>query len=174
MATPRPLGEFEQLVLLAILQRQADAHGVGIGRALEDDAGRSVSRGALYTTLDRLESKGLVRWKLAAGGDERARLPRRVYAVTTKGLAAVQGIALDPARVLTNIVIFDVQGTGRTAAEISEQLAAKKVLCSATEKYSVRMVTHCDVDRAGNDIALAAIAQVVAEKAPASAAHSPT
>jgi DNA-binding PadR family transcriptional regulator len=90
MATPRPLGEFEQLVLLAILRLQADAHGVGIGRALEEDAGRSVSRGALYTTLDRLESKGFVRWKIAPGGDERARLPRRAYTVTAKGLAAVR------------------------------------------------------------------------------------
>lgn len=88
-----------------------------------------------------------------------------------KGLAAAKGIALDPARVVTNIVIFDVRGTGRTAAEISEQLAAKNVLCSATEKYSVRMVTHSDVDRAQIDTALSAIAQVTAEKAPAAAAH---
>ena len=88
-----------------------------------------------------------------------------------KGLAAVKGIALDPARVVTNIVIFDVRGTGRTAAEIGGQLAAKKVLCSATEKYSVRMVTHCDVDRAGIDAGLAAVAQVLSEKAPVAAAH---
>ena len=87
-----------------------------------------------------------------------------------QGLAAVKGIALDAARVVTNIVIFDVRGTSRTAAEICEQLAAKKVLCSATEKYSVRMVTHCDVDRASIDAALSAIAQAVSEKAPAAAA----
>ena len=88
-----------------------------------------------------------------------------------KGLAAVKGIALDPARVVTNIVIFGVRETNRTAAEICEQLKAKKVLCSATEKYSVRMVTHCDVDRTAIDAALSAVAQVVAEKAPAAAAH---
>ncbi len=88
-----------------------------------------------------------------------------------KGLAAVTGIALDAARVVTNIVIFDVRGTGRTAAQICAQLAGKKVLCSATDKYSVRMVTHCDVDRAGIDAALAAMAQVLAEKTPAAAAH---
>jgi DNA-binding PadR family transcriptional regulator len=90
MPSARPLGEFEQLVLLAVLRLQAEAHGVGIGRALEADAGRSVSRGALYTTLDRLEAKGFIRWKLAAGGDERGRLPRRVYLVTARGLAAVR------------------------------------------------------------------------------------
>jgi threonine aldolase len=88
-----------------------------------------------------------------------------------KGLAAIKGIALDPARVVTNIVIFDVRGTGRTTAEICEQLAGKRVLCSATDKHSVRMVTHCDVDHAGIDAALAVVAQVVAERAPEAAAH---
>jgi threonine aldolase len=88
-----------------------------------------------------------------------------------KGLAAVKRIALDPARVVTNIVIFDVHRTGRTAAEICEQLAVKKVLCSATEKHSVRMVTHCDVDRAGIDAALAAVAQVLNRELPAAAVH---
>jgi threonine aldolase len=88
-----------------------------------------------------------------------------------KGLATVEGIALDPAQVVTNIIIFDVRATNRTAAEVCEQLAAKRVLCSATDKYSVRMVTHCDVDRAGIDAALAAVAQVAAEKSPAAATH---
>lgn len=87
---PLYLGEFEQLVLLAILRLGEDAHGVGIGRELEAQAGRVVSRGSLYTTLDRLEQKSLVRWKIAPGGDERARLPRRLYTVTTRGLTSVR------------------------------------------------------------------------------------
>lgn len=90
MTPPLPLGEFEQLVLLAILQLGPDAYGVGIGRKLEDDAGRTVSRGALYTTLDRLEDKGLVRWKLAAGSADRDRLPRRIYTLSARGLAAIR------------------------------------------------------------------------------------
>jgi len=88
--TPLPLGEFEQLVLLAILQLGPDAYGVGVGRRLEDDIGRGVSRGALYTTLDRLEDKGLVRWKLAAGGVDRGRLPRRIYSLSARGLASIR------------------------------------------------------------------------------------
>ena len=90
--TPPPLylGEFEQLVLLAILRLGPDAYGVGIGRELESQAGRVVSRGSLYTTLDRLEHKSLVRWRIAAGGDERGRLPRRVYTVTARGLASLR------------------------------------------------------------------------------------
>lgn len=87
---PIYLGEFEQLVLLAILRLAADAHGVAIGRELEAQAGRAVSRSALYTTLDRLEQKQLVRWKIAMGGEERGRLPRRVYSVTARGLASIR------------------------------------------------------------------------------------
>jgi len=92
MASPPPryVGEFEQLVLLAILRLGADAHGVAIARELEAQAGRVVSRGSLYTTLDRLEQKQLVRWKIAPGGDERARLPRRVYTLTARGLASIR------------------------------------------------------------------------------------
>ena len=89
-APPLYLGEFEQLVLLAILRLGSDAHGVGIGRELEAQAGRAVSRGSLYTTLDRLEQKQLLRWKILPGGDERGRLPRRLYSVTARGLVSIR------------------------------------------------------------------------------------
>jgi PadR family transcriptional regulator PadR len=88
--SPPYLGEFEHLVLLAILQLGPEAYGVGIGRELEANAGRRVARGALYTTLDRLEDKGLVRWKFEPGGDERGRVPRRIYTLTALGLAAIR------------------------------------------------------------------------------------
>ena len=94
MADPAYLGEFEQLVLLSVLRAaQADASaasGAAVARELEDRAGRRVSRGALYTTLDRLEGKGLLRWKIATGGPERGSLPRRAYAVTPRGMEAVR------------------------------------------------------------------------------------
>ena len=67
MATPAYLGEFEQLLLLAVLRLGVEAYGGDIARELEARAGRTVSRGALYTSLDRLEDKGLVRWKVADG-----------------------------------------------------------------------------------------------------------
>ncbi len=86
-----------------------------------------------------------------------------------RGLAGSRGIALDPERVVTNIVIFDVRGTGRTAAEICDQLAKKNVLCSPTDKYLVRMVTHCDVDRAGIERALAATGELLVARAPVAA-----
>lgn len=90
MAEPAYLGEFEQLVLLAVLRLGAGASGATVARELEDQAGRRVSRGALYTTLDRLEQKGLLRWKLALGGAERDALPRRAYSVTPRGVEAVR------------------------------------------------------------------------------------
>ncbi len=72
-----------------------------------------------------------------------------------EGLAKIPGIAADPKKVQTNIVIFDVRGTGRTAIEICGALSQKKILAGPTDKYAVRMVTHYDVDRAGIDRALA-------------------
>lgn len=84
------LGEFEHLLLLAVLRLGTDAYGAGIARELEARAARSVSRGALYTSLDRLEDKGLVRWKVAAGTEQRDGLPRRVYTVTPAGVAALR------------------------------------------------------------------------------------
>jgi DNA-binding PadR family transcriptional regulator len=87
---PIYLGEFEQLVLLAIMRLAADANGVSIARELEAQAGRAVSRSSLYTTLDRLEQKQIVRWRVAVGGEERGRLPRRVYSLTARGLASIR------------------------------------------------------------------------------------
>ena len=84
------LGELEQLILLAILRLGPDAYGLSIARELDAQAGRRLSRGALYSSLDRLEAKGLVRWKLAPGGPERQALPKRVYTVLPRGIAAVR------------------------------------------------------------------------------------
>lgn len=85
-----PLGELEHLILLAILRLGADAYGLSISRELESQAARRLSRGALYTSLDRLETKGLIRWRTETGGPERQGLPKRVYSVTPRGVAAVR------------------------------------------------------------------------------------
>ncbi len=80
------LGEFEQMVLLAILQRGDHANGYEVRGELESTAGRVVSKGAFYTTLDRLERKGYVTWKarVPEGGD--SSLPHRHFSVTPAGL----------------------------------------------------------------------------------------
>jgi DNA-binding PadR family transcriptional regulator len=90
MSDPAYIGEFEQLLLLAVLRLEAEAYGLEIARELEARAGRAVSRSALYTSLDRLEDKGLVRWKAASGTPARNGLPRRLYEVTPAGVAALR------------------------------------------------------------------------------------
>jgi len=79
------LGEFEQMVLLAILQLEQDAFGTSIAEELETRAGREVSRGALYSSLDRLEKKGYLRWETGAATSERGGQPRRRFEVTPEG-----------------------------------------------------------------------------------------
>jgi PadR family transcriptional regulator PadR len=90
MTDTSSLGELEQLILLAILRLGDDAYGLSIARELQAQAGRTLSRGALYTSLDRLEVKGLVRWRLEAGGPKRQALPKRVYTVSARGIAALR------------------------------------------------------------------------------------
>jgi len=87
---PAYLGEFEQQVLLVILRLGDEAYGPAVGTELERRAGRRVSRGALYTTFDRLEDKGLLRWRTVPGTEARDGLPRRLYTVTAAGLAALR------------------------------------------------------------------------------------
>lgn len=83
-------GEFEQLVLLAILQLGPDAFAANLRERIQDGASRRVTRGALYATLDRLTTKGLVEWEVEDSTPERGGIPRRRFAVTPGGLAAVQ------------------------------------------------------------------------------------
>jgi threonine aldolase len=64
-----------------------------------------------------------------------------------EGLAEVPGIAIDPSSVQTNIVIFDVSGTGKTASEICARLKVENVLAIGISDRGVRMVTHRDVSR---------------------------
>ena len=85
-----PLGEFEHLVLLAILRQNGNAVGSRIGRELEERAGRRVSRGALYATLSRLEQKGFLAWKLEDTHPDRGGHPPRVFTVTRAGQAALR------------------------------------------------------------------------------------
>lgn len=84
------IGEFEQVVLLAILQLGEEAHGPEISRKLEGDAGRPVSRGSLYSTLDRLERKGLLEWRIEASSADRDGHQKRRFSVTGDGIAALR------------------------------------------------------------------------------------
>ena len=84
------LGEFEQLVLLAILQHRHDGYAIGIRADIEHVTERAVSRGALYRTLDRLANKGLVDWQLEEASERRGNNPRKRFSVTRVGLEALR------------------------------------------------------------------------------------
>ncbi|MEM7414568.1 MAG: PadR family transcriptional regulator [Gemmatimonadota bacterium] len=81
------LGEFEQMVLLSVVRLGDGAYGLAIREELERVAGRSPSSGALYTTLDRLEKKGLISSAPGERDGARGGRPRRYVSVTPEGQA---------------------------------------------------------------------------------------
>lgn len=84
------IGEFEHMVLLAIMQLGDSAYGVAIMDELEKRAGRTTSRGATYMTLDRMESKGLIRSRMGEPTAERGGRAKRLFRVTPAGTEAVR------------------------------------------------------------------------------------
>ena len=87
---PIYLGEFEYAVLLAILHLDEDAYAVPIRELIEQRTGRPVARGALYTGLDRLESKGCLKSRMGESTEERGGKARRYYSVTAAGFKAIR------------------------------------------------------------------------------------
>lgn len=71
MAKRRALGELEQLVLLAIVALRDDAYGASIQREIESRTGKDIAVGAIYTALDRLESRGAVTSRIGEPTRER-------------------------------------------------------------------------------------------------------
>ena len=84
------IGDFEQLVLLAVLQLGERAYASDIRAAIGAAADRPVTRGALYATLDRLAAKRLVAWGVEDGPPSRGGIPRRRFRVTAAGLTALR------------------------------------------------------------------------------------
>lgn len=83
------LGEFEQIVLLAVLRLGKNAYGVTILEEIEKRTGRSVMIGAVYATLDRLEIKRYISSKVGDPTPERGGRAKRFFKVTTQGSAAL-------------------------------------------------------------------------------------
>ena len=90
--TKRNIGEFEQMVLLAILKSGDSPYALEARRVLQELAKRHVSRGALYRTFDRLSKKGYLGWTLEDDGPvpERGGHPMRRFKVTEAGLDALR------------------------------------------------------------------------------------
>jgi DNA-binding PadR family transcriptional regulator len=89
MALALNLGEFEQLILLAILRLRDGAYGVTIRAELANRTGRNIAPGALYTTLDRLETKGLIASRMSDPTPQRGGRAKRQVTVTAAGMEAL-------------------------------------------------------------------------------------
>lgn len=90
MASFAILGEFEVVVLMAVLHLDDAAYGSAIREEIERRSGRSVSRGAVYITLERLEEKGLLASRTAGSSDARGGRPKRLFRATPAGIASLK------------------------------------------------------------------------------------
>ncbi len=86
-----------------------------------------------------------------------------------EGIAEIPGLTIDSKKVCSNIVIFDCTKTGKTAVELCDALHPHGVWAQDTGLYSVRFVTHCDVNRAGIERALVVLKEVVSRTQKAGA-----
>ena len=90
MSDAQPIGEFEQMILLAVLHRREDAYGVTIHDELGHHTRRRIARGAVYMTLDRLEKKGLLTSSLSKPTTERGGRAKRCYRLTKPAVQALR------------------------------------------------------------------------------------
>jgi PadR family transcriptional regulator PadR len=86
------LGEFEQLVLIAIVRLDDDAYGATIRREIEERTERRLSISAVYTTLDRLERKGSVRSWIGEPTPQRGGRRRKHFALQPAGARALRSV----------------------------------------------------------------------------------
>jgi DNA-binding PadR family transcriptional regulator len=105
MATLPTLGEFEQIVLLAIMRLGENAYGVTLRHEIRARTDRHPSPGAVYTTVDRLEDKGLVSSRFGEPTSLRGGRAKRFFKVTAKGIAAVARAQRSYGRLLDGLKI---------------------------------------------------------------------
>jgi PadR family transcriptional regulator PadR len=105
MPSERGLGEFEQIVLLAILRLSNNAYGVTVRAEIKACTGREPAPGALYTTLDRLEEKGMVSSRLGDPTPQRGGRPKRYFTVSAIGMEAVAHAQRCYQRLLDGLVL---------------------------------------------------------------------
>jgi PadR family transcriptional regulator len=102
-STQNYLGEFEELVLLAVLRLDKNAYGVSIRREIENKTERSTSVGAVYTTLERLEKKGYVSSWEGEATAERGGRAKRYFQLESVGAEALRQAMLARKRLLRGV-----------------------------------------------------------------------
>ncbi|MBO6573915.1 MAG: helix-turn-helix transcriptional regulator [Rhodothermales bacterium] len=95
------LGEFEELVLLAVAALGDQAYGLGVRDMLHTEAGRSVSLGAVHAALYRLEDKGLLGSELGGATEQRGGRRKRLFRVTGSGARALESARVARERLRT-------------------------------------------------------------------------
>ncbi len=101
------LGEFEELVLLAVAALSGDAYGVTIGIMIEEQANRSVTISTIHNVLYRLEKKGFVKSELGGATAERGGRNKRLFTITETGQAVLVQSKEIRSRMWNNIPSFE-------------------------------------------------------------------
>jgi DNA-binding PadR family transcriptional regulator len=108
----RALGEFEQLILFALVELGRDGYGAAVGRSIETRTGRRISAGAIYTGLDRLESRGMVESRVGEPTPERGGRRRKHYRLTAEGADALRR-SVEVMRVMSEGLLADLDALVR-------------------------------------------------------------
>ncbi|MHA7101027.1 PadR family transcriptional regulator [Roseivirga pacifica] len=84
------LGEFEELVLLAVCILKGEAYGINVKKEVEKHSGRSVLLGAVHITLYRLQDKGLLTSEMGGNTEKRGDRRKRLFEITTEGMKQLE------------------------------------------------------------------------------------
>lgn len=102
------LGEFEELILIAILKLKNETYGVPLAETIEEMSGKRVSIGALYTSLARLEEKGFISSRIGEPTDERGGRAKKYFSVEGTGYQVLRDIEATRADALEGIILQPV------------------------------------------------------------------
>lgn len=86
------LGEFEEIILLAVAILAGEAYGASVTNEIEQQMGRSVNLGAVHAALHRLEEKGFIMSRIGGATNERGGRRKRIFSMTTTGINALEAI----------------------------------------------------------------------------------
>jgi len=86
------IGEFEELVLLAVCILEGEAYGISVKREVEKHTGRSILLGAVHTTLYRLQEKGFLQSEMSGSTEKRGGRRKRLFTITTSGMRQLQEV----------------------------------------------------------------------------------
>lgn len=97
------LGEFEELVLLAVCILEGEAYGISVKKEVEKHSGRSILLGAVHITLYRLQDKGFLQSKMGGNSDKRGDRRKRLFKITETGMRQLRA-AQDVRQKMWNLI----------------------------------------------------------------------